>query len=468
MVATGFAVERAMRQEVSPDVVNQDELLSSPLPVDVVHPVPGGLPREIVQTGNIESWESVNLHARVSGYIETIDVEIGDAVEANQVLATIDAVELRKDVEKSNALLAQAKSRVAQAEARLETTLAEHRAAQGAVDRAAAEVVRADADTDLMEKQLDRLRKLIEQGAVEQDLGDEKQREVQAARAGGTAARAAELVAKSEMEAIGSRVQLAKADIVAAEADVRVSEADLERAQVLEGYTRIIAPYEAIVTARGFDRGDYVLANGSESDTSVITIARNDRMRAVARIPAADAPFVSVGNPVAVSIDSLGDRVFHSRIARFSRSLDQRTRTMRAEIDLENTGCYLSGGMYGSIKISVPAHSDHLTLPMDCFVGPIVNGHAKVYVVDEDRMKLRTIAVGRSNEERAEVLSGVEESEAVICLGTDESADLEDGRLTVIRNDSGSSLKLGSATDLGVVKAAEDKPLAAATGTQPN
>ena len=67
-IGFGFAVERAMRPEVTDPVVCEEDFASTPLPVDVVHAVRGGLPREIIQTGNIESWESVDLHARVGGY----------------------------------------------------------------------------------------------------------------------------------------------------------------------------------------------------------------------------------------------------------------------------------------------------------------------------------------------------------------------------------------------------------------
>ena len=411
--------DESVRQEV--------ETALEPLALDVVQPTPGGLPRSVTQTGTIEPWESVDLHARISGCLATIDVEIGDIVEAGQLLATLDAVELQKDVEKAAAQLLQAESRVTQAEARLETERAEQKAARGLVQQKLADIARAQAQSSLRGKQFSRLQGLIAQGAVELTLADEKLREVEVARAEMNAAEAGRSVAEAACQAIESRIRLASADIAAAKADVQVAAAALERARVLDSYSRIVAPFSGVVTSRGFDRGDFVQAASSHSQPAVITVARTDRMRAVLRVPAADAPFVGVGQPAVVEIGSLGGLAFEGVVSRFSHRLDKRTRTMRAEVDLDNESQQLAEGMYGSIAIAVPPGSEQLTIPQNCLTERVVNGRGCVWVLKDGRLQRRCLAVGRSGSGRAEVLAGLEESELVVVPDGSEVAMLQDG-----------------------------------------
>ncbi len=116
------------------------------LPVEVVRPAKGGLPRTIVQTGSLEAYETAELYSRISGYLDAIHVDIGDRVKEGQVLAEIDAPELIKDVQRQKALLQQAQSRTLQAKARIKAVEAERLAAEGAVRQAEADVHRQQAE----------------------------------------------------------------------------------------------------------------------------------------------------------------------------------------------------------------------------------------------------------------------------------------------------------------------------------
>src|SRR3954467_14024924 len=71
--------------------------------VDVVHPRTGGLVRQTSQPGSIHAFESVDMYAKVSGFLKTQEVDIGDRVKRGDVLAVIDAPELEKDVEETAA-----------------------------------------------------------------------------------------------------------------------------------------------------------------------------------------------------------------------------------------------------------------------------------------------------------------------------------------------------------------------------
>lgn len=398
------------------------------LRLEVVHPEPGGLPRTIVQTGSIEAFESAELYARVSGYLKSVPVDIGDRVEQGQMLAEIDAPELDKEVERHAALLLQAKSRVVQAEARLKTAQVQRQAAAATVQQAQADIRRNTAERCFREKEYQRISELAAQKAVEQKLVDEKQRQLDGARAGEEYASASALVARGELAAVDSQIEQARADLAAAQADVRVAVAAHEQAQVMAGYTRIVSPYEGVVIARNYDRGAFVRAATEGAAEPILTVARTDRMRAVVQIPDPEVPFIRPGQKAQVRIDTLGGDVFTGTVARISHHQDRRTRTMRAEIDLPNPDGLLGGGMYGAVTIFAPAPSDSQTLPGSCLVGRTRNGRGEVFVLRDGRLRLTPIGTGRSDAERTEVLSGLSLNDAVVVKG---DAGMLDGAAAV-------------------------------------
>ena len=89
---------------------------------------------------------------------------------------------------------------------------------------------------------------------------------------------------------------------------------------------------------------------------------RTDQVRIFVDVPEADAPLVKDGGPARVLVQALGDRNLPGRVTRSSWLLDDRTRTLRAEIDLPNTDGILRPGMYATARIPV-SRPETLTLP---------------------------------------------------------------------------------------------------------
>jgi RND family efflux transporter MFP subunit len=214
-----------------------------------------------------------------------------------------------------------------------------------------------------------------------------------------------------------------------------VARADLARAEVMVDYTRIVAPFDGIVTERNFDRGAFIRAAAEGAGEPLVKLARTDHVRVVVRIADPDVPFVHPGQPAVVKIDALGGETFAGTVSRVSGHQDRRTRTMRAEIDLPNAANLLAGGMYGAVSITVPAPAENLSLPEECLVGRTHNGRGKVYVLSEGRLHLRTVGVGRRGEGRVEVLAGLAPTDRVLADGPDDTAAPLDGLRAIARSD---------------------------------
>jgi RND family efflux transporter MFP subunit len=173
-------------------------------------------------------------------------------------------------------------------------------------------------------------------------------------------------VALAKAAVVESKAQRAKAaaDVQVAEARLRVARADRDRAAAILGYARIEAPYNGVLTRRAVDTGTYVEppAGNSTVAAPLFKIARTDQVRIFVDVPEADAPLVKDGGPARVLVQALGDRDFPGRVTRSSWLLDDRTRTLRIEIDLPNIDGILRPVMYATARIPV-SRPETLTLP---------------------------------------------------------------------------------------------------------
>ena len=95
-----------------------------------------------------------------------------------------------------------------------------------------------------------------------------------------------------------------------AQAKVRLAQAKVGKAQVYVDYTRIISPYNGVVTRRSFHVGDFVRAADQGGSTPLLTVARTDLMRVIVQVPERDVPYTNVGDPAVVHVDVLSGEKF--------------------------------------------------------------------------------------------------------------------------------------------------------------
>jgi RND family efflux transporter MFP subunit len=396
--------------------------------VEVVRPTRGGLQRRTIQPGSVHAFESVDLYAKVSGFLETQGVDIGDAVKQGQVLATIDAPEVDKDVEEAAAVVEQAKARADLAEARVATAEAERAAAVAAVAQAEADIDQHVARRELAGKEFERIRGLSAQSAVDRRLVDEHQHKLDAARAGERSAKAAVQTARAQLDAAAAKVHQAKADVADARATVRVTEAKLARARVVADFARIVAPFDGVVTRRNFFPGDFIRSAAEGEPLPLLTVKRTDLLRVVVQVPDLDVSLLDVGDPARVVVDALKGRSFAGKVSRLARAENPTTRTMRVEVDLPNPSGLLVEGMYGRATIDLMPHSDNLTVPAACVVGHAPESKGAVFVVRGGKVKRTPIVLGEDDGNLVEVLEGLgSDDEVVVRPG----GSLEDGAVAV-------------------------------------
>jgi multidrug efflux pump subunit AcrA (membrane-fusion protein) len=336
--------------------------------VTVAQPEIRTIHRSVAQPGVIEPYEQTSIFSKVAGFVQRWNVDIGDHVKKDQLLAEILVPELAEEYNQKVAVVEQQKSMVKQSEQLIHVAESNLQASIDAVNETKANLTRYAADVERWEGELDRLNKMVRDQVVNPEVLAETKNQAKASQSAYDAAQAAVKTKESQQLASAAQVDKCKADLAAAGAQVKVAEADERRMAAMFAYTKILAPYDGVVTTRNINTGDFVRpasgdASGGEeggaygvSSIPLFVVARTDPMMFVIGVPELDAPYVSVGTKASLRLQSLAEREYDVPVTRTSLALRNQSRTLQAEIDLPNPKDELLPGMYayGSIEIERP------------------------------------------------------------------------------------------------------------------
>lgn len=244
----------------------------------------------------------------------------------------------------------------------------------------------AQAGVALAKANLDRAQKLAPQGVVSQQ--DLQQATTSAATAAG-----AEAAAQSQMEVIAVRL----------------------------GETRLVAPFDGVITNRRLDPGALV---GLAASPPVVTVARIDRVRVFVGATEREAPALKLGQDATLSLDAFPGRTFSGKVERLSPAFDPVTRTLDAEVQLDNSNGELRPGMYGRASVRTAVHTGALVVPVSSVV--VSDGRAWVYVLQQGDVRTvarRIVKVGVDLGDRLEIVDGLKAGEVVVAEGVDSVFD---------------------------------------------
>ena len=337
----------------------------------------GNLASSLTVAGQFQPYQQVDLHAKVSGYIRWIKVDIGDRVRQGEVLALLEVPELQDQVEGAQA---------------------EVRHSQSDITRAQSEVVSAESTYSAVHAEYTRLEEASKErpGLIaEQELDDARAKDQQAA----------------------AQIGVAKASLNAMQEQLGVSRATRSRLETMSRYEQIIAPFTGVVTKRYADTGSLIQA-GQDNNTQtlpVVQVAESDLLRLRMPVPESDVPYIQVGGDVQVKVNATG-RTFTGKIIRFSRALDTNTRTMLTEVDVPNRDLSLNPGMYAETTIQLQRKNDTLILPAQAVVQ---NGDQSYVLVVEttNHVEKRNVTLGIQTSNRVEITSGLQAGDNVIAAG---------------------------------------------------
>jgi membrane fusion protein (multidrug efflux system) len=207
-------------------------------------------------------------------------------------------------------------------------------------------------------------------------------------------------------------VPLQSAD--AAKAKSLEAKANLEHAQTLLGFCKITAPFNGVITRRTADPGAFVPA-GAAQNSAVVTLADFDVVRVQIAVPESEVPLIKNSLPAKILVDELPGHAFDGGITRFSQTLDDTSRTMLAEVDLQNPKHELRPGMFATVKLGVEKHANALLVPADAVA--FEKAGTSVFTVADGKAKKLPVKTGFNDGSSVEILDGLASEQAIVLLG---------------------------------------------------
>jgi RND family efflux transporter MFP subunit len=359
----------SMGRSVSAEANDQQEVTAG-----VVNVVKKTLSRELTLSSELVPFQEIDVYAKESGYVKTLNVDYGTHVKAGEVMARLEIPELEAQLQ----------------EDRAEITNATHQ-----VTRAQHELGRYQAQDKALHLEYTRLN-----GVFETQPGLVAQQEVDDAQGKDLAAAA--------------QVDAGEAALDAAQSQLTAAQAKLIHDQSLFDYSRITAPFSGVVTNRYANLGTLMQA-GTGSSTQAIPLVRlseDDLFRLAIPVPEAYVRYIHIGDPVNVRVPSL-NQTFPGKVARFSVDVRSDTRTMHTEVDVLNPQRVLLPGLYAEADLQLDRKDNIPSVPVQALIRD--GDKASVLVVNTNGvLEQHSVQVGLETSNDAEIVSGLEEGERVV------------------------------------------------------
>lgn len=345
-----------------------------PPPVEVITVGVARATDKLTLPGETRGWYNSTIYARVSGYVANWTSDIGDAVKKDQVLATIDTPEL---------------------DAQLEAARAQIKASE-------AEVKVRESDVDFAKTTFERW-----QGSPKGVVSDQEREDKKA------------------------RYAAAEALLNAARAKVTLDQANVNRLTFLTSFKAVTAPYDGIITERHLDVGDLVTAGSTSNTSPLYGIAQSDMIRVFVNVPQSASPEIRDGATAEVTASERSDRTFEGKVARTSRAIDRRARTLRVEIDLKNQDQALLPGMY----VQAAFHLKPTSFPQVPASALLFRASGpQVAMIDGGgTVKFKDVTISRDNGNFVELASGVSAGDKV---ALNISSQIADGDKVTVRENA--------------------------------
>jgi membrane fusion protein, multidrug efflux system len=342
----------------------QTNMPAGPPTLEVVHVVQRPIDVTLEMPGQLDPYETVAVYPKVTGFVKSIRVDRGSRVRSGELMAELEAPELL-------AQRAEAQSKLQAAEAQLA-------------------VARSKADGD--RSTYDKLK---------------------------TASATPGVVAGNDLVLAQKAVEADQSQIAAAQQTAEAARQAVQSITQMEGYLRIAAPFDGVVTERNVHPGTLVGPNsGPAATTPMLRVEHNDRLRLVVPVPEAYTAGVTRGGTMTFTVPAYPGQAFSGTVARIAQAVDVKTRTMAVELDVMNRDGRLTPGAFCQVKWPVRRPAPSLFVPS----GSVGSTTDRTFVIRIRNGKTEWVDVrtGLASGPLVEVFGDLQPGDAIAVRGTDE------------------------------------------------
>ncbi|MCZ6767916.1 MAG: efflux RND transporter periplasmic adaptor subunit [Acidobacteria bacterium] len=314
----------------------------------------------IVSNTTLEAIRKITVQARLNAIVEEILVEEGPTVREGDTLLRLEDQEVRNEYEQASIAVDQARLGNQQAEVKAQLSVANY----------------------------ERTRNLFQQELISQQDFDQ-----------------VSLINRTDELAL----ETAKEQFEAAQARLRASTIQLE-------YAEIHSPISGVITERLIEVGDRV--NGNQE---VFSVEEFPPLWARIFVPEKDWPQLKIAQKAQVSLETFPEQDFEASIKMINPTIDATSGTVKVTLEMTQTE-RLRPGMFGTVYIATETRPDAIVIPKKAILRE--RDEDRAFVVRADgSVEKRDVVIGFSDEDRVEILEGIQEGEAVVTVGYEGLSD---------------------------------------------
>jgi HlyD family secretion protein len=350
----------------------------------------GNITKSVVATGKVEPIAKVEIKSKANGIIKDLKVQIGDLVQAGQVLAELDKENLEARVRETKAAFIGAESNLKAAQAQLEKNKVE---AEGP-------------DVPFAKRNFERSEKLLKDGVLPQQSFEDS--------------RSAYELAVNRQNVARAQLAVSDAKVAQARAEVAQAQAAVDRSVEELNYATVRSPIRGVVLSRDVEIGSPVssILNMGAAATLVMVLGDISQVYVRGKVDEADIGVVKMGQPSKIKVETFKDKVFEGKVTQISPlGVDKdNVVTFEVKVSINNPGGELRANMTANAEIVLEEHKDVLLVAESAVVYD-AQRNASIEFPSQANPKgkeKKPIKVGISNGTRTEVLEGLKEGEKVI------------------------------------------------------
>jgi HlyD family secretion protein len=357
--------------------------------------------RSVISTnGKIEPVQNFEAHAPVPTTVRRLLVKEGDHVKQGQLLLQLDDAEARSQAARALAQLKRAQA---------DLNAVENGGTQEEVLTLDAQLVKARAERDAAQRNLDAVRSLQQKNAASPGEVKDAENRVQAAQAD------LQLVQQKQKD------RYSQPEVAKVEAQKSEAQAAYDAAQDVLAKSNVRAPFGGVVYALPVRQGVYVQAGElllQEADLSRVLV------RAFVDEP--DVGRLAPGQKIEVTWDAVLGRIWQGTLNAVPSVVKLRgTRNVgETTTILENDDFKLLPNVNVGVTIITAEHDHVLTAPREAV--HIDDSKAYVFQILEDQLKRRNVDTSVSNLTEVEITRGLSEN-SVVAVGAINGKPLHDG-----------------------------------------
>jgi RND family efflux transporter MFP subunit len=211
-------------------------------------------------------------------------------------------------------------------------------------------------------------------------------------------------------------------DMEAKKAALESARFNVSRLEKLQAFKRIYAPYDGVITARNTDVGALIDAgSGGGPGKELFHIASTQKLRVYINVPQFYSRDAAPGVEAALTLTEFPGRIFKGTLVRTTQAIDAASRTMLAEVAVDNPTGELLPGAYAQVHLKLHSSNTAFIVPVNTLI--FRSDGMQVAVVQPDqRVALKKILVGRDFGTEVEVVSGLEKEDVVVLNPADSLA----------------------------------------------